>query len=186
MVLCQHGGRSNQKPKRPTHHHHHQHHHNHHHRENTPKAKLGPQRPDPFPSNYYLNSQSLRWETGEPLPRHPRGVQRRWSPEDVLEPPASSRREQVLPTLEGREAPRNTGGVPFSTLRCCVPGPTGSSGSARNSRKGPTQPGPTRVLLTWSEARGGGVASLAHNPREPSRSPLRKRRTSATEAAILR
>lgn len=131
MVLCQHGGRSNQKPKRPTHHH-----HNHHHRENTPKARLGPQGPESLPLKL-LPERSLRWETGDPLPWHPRGFQRRWSPEDVLEPPASSPGEQALPTPEGREAPRNTGNAPFSTLRCCVPELPGSSGLPGTPGRGP-------------------------------------------------
>lgn len=58
--------------------------------------------------------------------------------------------------------------------------------SARNSRNGPLYPRTTLIPLTWSEAREGGVANLAHKPRAPSRRPLLKRRTSAAEAAILR
>lgn len=58
--------------------------------------------------------------------------------------------------------------------------------SAQNSTKGLPDSGPTSVRLTWSGVRGGGVASLAHSPRAPSRSSLHKRRNSAAEAAILR
>lgn len=102
-----------------------------------------------------------------------------------LSPQASIPGEQALPTPGSGEKTQNAGGVPFSTLRCCVPEAPGGPGPPGTPGRSPsTQANPIR--LTWSGARGGGVASLAHSPRAPCRSPLRNRRNSAAEAAILR
>lgn len=57
--------------------------------------------------------------------------------------------------------------------------------TSKTSRRGLYPRGANPARLTCSEARGGGVASLVHNPRAPSRSPLRKRENSAAEAAIF-
>lgn len=67
-----------------------------------------------------------------------------------LSPQASIPGEQALPTPGSGEKTQNAGGVPFSTLRCCVPeapggpGPPGTPGRSLSTR-GPTpsgSPGP--------------------------------------------
>lgn len=77
------------------------------------------------------------------LSLHPRGVQRKWRSEDALQPSApSSVGEQALPTPGGREAPRNACGIPFSTLRCCVPEPSRGGGPPGTPERGPRTRGP--------------------------------------------
>lgn len=93
-------------------------------------------------------------------------------------------RKRCPPQEAGKRAQRGRRSIQHpEALRPRTPG---RGRSTRSSREGSLHPRATPVLLTWSEARGGGVASLAHSPRAPSRSPLRKRRSSAAEAAILR
>lgn len=119
-----------------------------------------------------------------PFPQHPRGVQRRWSPEDALEPPASSPGEQVSATPGGWEGPRNADDVPFSTLKCYVPEPWGGGGLPGNpgrglgtrspplsSLPGPKPEGAASPASRTSPARRAGARSASVGrapPRPPS------------------
>lgn len=74
----------------------------------------------------------------------------------------------MLPTLEGREAPRNTGGVPFSTLRCCVPGPTGGSGPPATPGRGPCSRGPPASFSPGPRPEGAALPASRTTPASPA------------------
>lgn len=115
------------------------------------------------------------------------GVQKRWDPEeDTLESPSiyPGEARAANPGKRGRDSKRAWRSIQH--LEVLRSRSSGRPRPARNHRKEPQHPGTNPIRLTWSWARGGGVASLAHSPRAPCRSPLRNLRNSAAEAAILR
>lgn len=78
------------------------------------------------------------------------GVQKRWDPEEVrkvqrthLSPQASIPGKQALLTPGNGGETQNAGGVPFSTLRCCVPEAPGGPGPPGTTGRSPSTPEPT-------------------------------------------
>lgn len=95
------------------------------------EARLGLQCPGPLPLEYYLNRHRDR-RAGDPSFPGAHVGSRSWGPEEVgsrggkvqrthLSPQASIPGKQGLPTPGSEEETQNARGVPFSTLRCCVP-----------------------------------------------------------------
>lgn len=141
---------------------------------NTRSARQRFQRPGTLPLKL-LPARPLSGGTVTLLPRHPRGVQRKWSPEKALRAlaPAPPLRSTCWSSREAGRS-RDAGGVPFSALRCRVPEPSsgdppGAPGRGLRTRSPPPSrsPGP----------RPGGAASPAART-----SPARRARARSASA----
>lgn len=117
------------------------------------EARLGLQCPGPLPLEYYLNRHRDR-RAGDPSFPGAHVGSRSWGPEEVgsrggkvqrthLSPQASIPGKQGLPTPGSGEETQNARGVPFSTLRCCVPEAPGGPGPPGTTGRSPSTRGPT-------------------------------------------
>lgn len=128
--------------------------------------------PSPFPSSYSLSGHRVE-EQVTLLPRHPRGAQRKWSPEHVLEPLAPT------PPLGSRcRSPRGGWDKPKRGRRSIqhpeVQRPrTVERRPARKSRKEPLHPEPTTVPGRSPGPRPGGAASPASRTSPARRARVR-------------